>query len=488
MGDDRIVEFFEFLNENADIIQRESYPPEGGIKEASPWLMEQIHKFDARVNCEKGERPCLKQLIAKNVTRENAKALMEQIRLLAQNLYIQPQTQRRFLSEVRVGIFDPRFADDPALTEHARDTLRVSMSDDRRLRNQANERRIKTLSTQIEVRADQVQDLIVKHIHSKKLAPRAMALALASGCRTAELFLSSVSDFQVAESGRDHWIVQVGLAKDRERTTRRFLAHKQKLQRQKGEEEEDEEEEDGEEEDPEDIRSTKRLVKPVLFITSTDFLVSIEWLRRHYKRQYPNDQTPVLMNNRMHSRLTAELRRAFGLESITFHRFTRSVYSELSYHLFNTEKGKSQLLWSTQVLGHKQTSVESALNYQNVKLVYQLPKSSPNAVKQSILQLQGQLNQLLTQQRELMKPRDERSEFITQVVDDRTGVAKMVVLPVFKRRRDCKMDESLRHYVEENLMGQGYRVERTTLLEAGFSRACIQRVMMPPRKKRKADN
>jgi len=422
--DKTLIKFLSDLKDQDDEIKAEVEPlPGQKRRRVSNTVMEAIKRTYPKVECAgRSEEQCLIDIFKKRLNERNYQEVVDLTVSLFEAIY-KGSTLRTRLSYVKVHVFDQKFLKHPnnvKILDYIQKKMHVSTE----LHVELEKKSAKSLEQKREnvqeFNADEVLKVIQEQKNSEKWAYRTIALLLASGVRRIELF--KVSQFK-KDPEREDWIIQVGVAKDKEKRLAIKAKNMQKRKRQEEEEDPEEEEEDNEEDDDEKEEEKNQALdrqvrKPLILLTFEEFTQGVKFVREKSEEKYQRtwkDTENRIVTNLTNQVLRTALKKLFPDQKVTLHNTTRSLYSDISYKLSPYAKNVEFTRWVSLVLGHSEASINTGLNYANKRVKFSLQADDP--------QLQKKLVDISVQHQEIQQEnKDLKQE--TKAIQEETKAQK----------------------------------------------------------------
>ena len=399
---------------------------------------------------------------------DKLKAILHPLRQVGETLYLNANTRSRFYSEFRTMLTLKFPRSEEYLTE-IRKATSLDYESHQKLVQAAQHRVIQTNTEGLMFEAVTVFNVIRKLNESPMWAERGVAVALACGARSIEIL--KISEFRPVPKGEDegaaegakgeNWIIQIGIAKDKEQKKRKEAAATAAAEGLSA------------------LDIPREVKKPLLVLTPAQLIASIAFIREQSSldgkgwAHTPNTE----VNSKTHYQLNRAIQHAFGRSDISFHRITRALYGRITFDTFHHDPGLSLTAWVSSVLGHQIGSLQSALNYQAVTVVYPLPATSPN-LDHRLTDMQSKL-ELIQEEMRKVKHRPlpwERDRYQVPVrVETTDGKQKTVIMPRHRVTRRFRSDAAVEAYVRENFEAHGFLPSMKALTSVGFSSGTVNK-------------
>lgn len=301
----------------------------------SQYVIDEIHKVvgEGHLGCNNAEGPCLKALLEHYLTQKIARGVIDSLHVLIPALYFNISVQGQMYSKMSL-VIQKKF---PALAEYAKEKLRLPK--EARLLQQTNyTQKVAKANANLRELTDTKVLEVISNLRNKKDYISQICLAgLCSGSRISEICL--VSKYAPAEN--PHYIQVTGVSKERQGDEKR------------------------------------QFVKPLILVLNTEFIEIIQDLRRQLEDKYGGELTRVKMTSLVDAKANKRIRELFG-EGYVFHEM-RAIYAQLAFVQYGPT-GMSQTSFYSQVLGHKENSLGTALSYQTFVIRRKIKEDDPDLV------------------------------------------------------------------------------------------------------------
>lgn len=264
------------------------------------------------------------------IQRSNLEKSFKLLDTIYKKLYTNNRTlDNKFTSHIRSPIFT-RFGRNGPEHKASKKFAKLSYEDKKQVIADANKKLNENHEEVIRFDTEEVFKIIKRGINSEDVYEKAVALALASGCRPVELFNDRIHFQKVDES----WVIQSEVAKKRSVIV--------------------------------------SVEKPIIGISSDQFIEQIGDMRYFIK----SENRKVIerngeLNGNIENKANQKTKQLFGYEDKITLYFCRKVYGSLSYDLFSKSgkcgKDPTLQLWISRVLAHSGTDIKTALHYSNLK-------------------------------------------------------------------------------------------------------------------------
>jgi hypothetical protein len=305
------------------------------------------------------------------------KQVIDALALLYPALYFNQAVLAGEFSKVSV-LIQVKF---PSLTEYCKQKLKIS--------KQARILQISNYSAKItkenanlrELTDTKVLDVISTLRPLKDYISQLVLVGLCVGSRISEIIM--VSTYREADN--PSYIEIVGVAKEKKRVVPQ------------------EDEKDEKEEKKEGAEAKRTFTKPVILLTSEEIINVVISIREQLERKYGfdlgegegNEPTPEpkKLVNHVDAKANQKVRELFGPEFV-FHEL-RSIYAQMAFMSY-APPGVSQTYYYSQVLGHRENSLTTALSYQKFAIRRKLKEDDPDLVTK-ITNLEVEMKDLKTE-------------------------------------------------------------------------------------------
>jgi hypothetical protein len=315
----------------------------------SAYVLDSLHDAvgENHLDCKNAESGCLEAMIKQVVTARLALDAIDSLAVLLPALYHKPNYLAVEYSRLSKA-FQEKFKDDEEIVKHAK--LKLHLPKEARILQQINynAKVTKANAKQRELSDTHVLKTIAQLREAKDYISQICLVGLACGSRISEICL--VSEFTPGDN--IHWVKVIGVAKARDQK-----------------------------------QATKREVgKPVILLTSQELIDVVKELRMQLEAKYnynlgtgqnPNGEIPLAkkMTGLVDAKANTRIRELFG-EEYVFHD-TRAIYSQIAFITY-APPSMSQTAFYSQVLGHKENSLTTALSYQTFNIRRKLQEHDPD--------------------------------------------------------------------------------------------------------------
>lgn len=304
------------------------------------------------------------------MTKKNAMKIIQTLELLLPNLYMKPNVLAQHFSTL-VKTIHTKFPDSNISAEASK---RLHISKEASiLRRKDYQAQVYRVNAKLRPMLDsQVLEVINKLQYERKWPALTLCVALAVGSRLNEILM--VSTYEPAE--HRNWITVKGIAKDRG-------------------------------------VGEKTIVKPIVGGLGADDIISmVDEIRTQFSEAYNIDLDTGIgdrkvdrkdVTARADKKVNDKIRAEFGPEYV-FHD-SRSLYAELAFVQY-APTSMSKTAFFSNVLGHKEESLTTALSYQKFAVKRKLPEGSADILSR-MTTLEAELKTLKKLKQEQLPPLPE---------------------------------------------------------------------------------
>lgn len=353
--------------ENLNKIRRETMIE--GRKHVSETIMDAIKPFIASLppdtknefeGCRLAELPCIITLLENVTTPETIKKIIPYLQELMPVIYQNTNSRTSNYGALRDSI-EEKYKDYPDIIQMTKSVLHISQASAlERKMNYAADVHQRNIN-QIEISDKAILKIISDYQFSTNWRELMVVAGLAVGSRMIEII--KVSDYKKPDApANPHWIKIIGVAKDT------------------GE---------GERDAKDGLGGKRIIVKPIIGLVNDDIIRIVSTIRkilsdsknwdlgklpdgRETKGQPKSNQA---IANNVSQMLQQTVKKMVG-EPYTFHKL-RAMYAEMAWTIYPVQ-GKTKTAYYSEVLGHKPTSLTTALSYQRFQAHRELEQEDPN--------------------------------------------------------------------------------------------------------------
>jgi hypothetical protein len=424
----------------------------------SQTVLDAIHRVlgDNHLDCKNAELPCLNALIEEFMGVEIAKEAIDSLAVLLPVLYTKISVLNSALSTISVTI-QKKFHTHKDIVAYSKAKLRLS-KEERKLQQINYAAKVaKANEAQKEVSDTKVLGVI----NSLRDSPRGdyiskiCLVGLCVGSRISEIV--SVSTY--TETDNPHWIQVEGVSKERKQVD------------EKG--------------GPGVPAAPRTFKKPIILLTSGELIDNIVALREELEKHYgvdlgegeapeePEEMSVKRLVSLVDNRANKKMRELFG-EDYTFH-MSRAIFAQMAWISY-APPGMSQTSFYSQVLGHKEGSLTTALSYQTFSIRRTLKEDDPALVAR-MTDLEAELKHLKqTEKKHFEAERVQVAKADNQVVFPTTPQGISLTLKKQPRLHEGpeKRMARLKTLVEE-MQKAGVRPTHRNVASLGFGSAVVNR-------------
>lgn len=347
------------------IVKRKATEVKETRRGKSEYVLDQIHETLGKhhLDCRNAEGPCIRALIEQFMTAKIGKQVIDSLALLYPALYVNQNVLAGEFSKVST-LIQRKF---PSLAVYAKEKLRISK--EARILQQTNySAKVTRENANLrEITDTKVLDVItqLRQAPQDDFISKIVMVALCVGSRISEICM--VSTYKEVEN--PHYIEIVGVSKEKRGPNQ--IA-----------------EPEGEDEKKEQVPQNPRtFTKPIILLLNEEIIDTVVSIREILEKKYGYDlgegygwiqltESRKLVNN-VDAKANVMVRELFGNEFVMHD--CRAIYAQMAWVSY-APPGVSQTYYYSQILGHKENSLTTALSYQKFAIRRKLKEDDPDLV------------------------------------------------------------------------------------------------------------